>query len=151
MVSHNDTCLRAVASAVDALKYIARYQYKCPGRSSPQQPSSQLIQHFEGSRRISFGALTRQREILGRCGQPLVFTGQNSLIPSAKAFKALCPSSLAPRKRTGRGAAVGKNPSKESEAVEQLAFREKNLRDRPPLFRRACLPIPIAPWFRRKP
>ncbi|KAF5139508.1 hypothetical protein E5D57_003304 [Metarhizium anisopliae] len=32
----------------------------------------------------------------------------------------------------------------------QLAFREKNLRDQPPLFRRAGLPIPIAPWFRKR-
>jgi hypothetical protein len=38
--------------------------------------------------------------------------------------------------------AAGKNPRKESEAGEQLAFREKNLRDQPPLFGRDGLPIP---------
>ena len=42
------------------------------------------------------------------------------------------------------------NPSKESEAGEQLAFREKPLRGQPPLFRRAGFPIPIARWFRSR-
>ncbi|ODA75785.1 hypothetical protein RJ55_08685 [Drechmeria coniospora] len=54
-----------------------------------------------------------------------------------------------PRNGNGQGAAAGKNPWKGSVAVEQLAFGEKNLRDRPPFFRRADLPIPAAPWFRR--
>lgn len=86
----------------------------------------------------AFRRLTRQREILGRCGQPLVLSGH-----SAKAFRALYPSSLAPTKGN-RPRSGGRGKPFEGIRGCRAAYLQGDIPPRPAtvFLRRACLPIP---------
>ncbi len=120
----------------------------------PKTSRSVAIQHFIGSMALRVKPRTRQRDVEAECwvaeateiGQPLVLSGQNSLARSQSCCRS--PRSSNQDVEMAEERRQGKTLGGDQRLALQLVLREKNLRNRPPLFRGACPPIPISPWFR---